>query len=87
MYDILDYSYQRAKELGVTIKPSHRKYKKIDVFRDGVRVASVGDTRYSDFPHYILSHGQSYADKRKFFYHMRHKKEGLNGFYAKYLLW
>jgi hypothetical protein len=87
MYDILDYSYQRAKELGYVIKPSVKKNKKIDVFRDGVRVASIGDIKYSDYPHYILSHGLSYANERRRLYHIRHKKEGLTGTLAKYILW
>lgn len=87
MYDILDYSYKQAKALGYVIKPSIKKNKKIDVFRDGVRIASIGDPKYSDFPHYILSHGQSYANKRRELYHQRHKKEGLTGTLAKKILW
>ena len=32
MYKILDYSFNKAKELGVDIKPSTKKNKKIDVY-------------------------------------------------------
>ena len=28
MYDILPYTYKKAKDLGVVIEPSKRKYKK-----------------------------------------------------------
>jgi hypothetical protein len=38
----------RAKELGVTVKPSTLKHKKLDVFKDGIKVASIGGLRYSD---------------------------------------
>ena len=38
----------RAKRLGVTVEASKRKHKKLDVFKDGKKVASIGDLRYSD---------------------------------------
>ena len=34
---------ERAKTLGVEIKPSTRKNKKLDVFKQGEKVASIGD--------------------------------------------
>ena len=34
MYSITDYSYAQAKKLGVQIKPSLKKSKKIDVIKD-----------------------------------------------------
>ena len=33
MYQITNYSYLKAKELGVDIYPSNRKNKKIDVYK------------------------------------------------------
>jgi hypothetical protein len=42
-YRIKPYSYAQAKKLGVTIKPSVLKGKKIDVFnRQGEKLASIG---------------------------------------------
>ena len=32
-YKILPYSYEKAKNLGVSIVPSHDKNKKIDVYK------------------------------------------------------
>ena len=49
-YVITKYSFDKAKRLGVEIVPSTVKNKKIDVYNvDGIKVASIGDSRYSDF--------------------------------------
>jgi hypothetical protein len=87
MYQISSYTKDKAKALGVTVKPSAKKHKKIDVFRGDSLVASVGDTRYSDYPSYIRDKGKKYADERRRLYHLRHKGEGVAGEMAKALLW
>lgn len=89
MYEITAYSKKKAKQLGVIIKPSTVKYKKIDVFKKDKLIASIGDNRYKDYPTYILEKGKTYADKRRALYHGRHlsSMEGINGFYAKNILW
>ena len=45
MYPITKYSFDRAKKLGVTIKPSTLKNKKIDIYKDGKKIASVGGVK------------------------------------------
>jgi hypothetical protein len=92
MYKITDYSYQRAKELGVKIKPSTYKGKKIDVLDwNGQYITSIGSLAYSDYPNYIQSHGKEYADKRRRLYHLRHintsGKLGSTSYYAARILW
>jgi len=88
MYNIKQYSYDRAKKLNVTIKPSANKNKKIDVYKNGEKVASIGDINYSDYPTYIQNKGKQYADKRRALYHQRHEKDnGKNGKYAREILW
>lgn len=92
MYHILPYTISRAKRLGVIIKPSTIRGKKIDVFSpDGDYICSVGDIRYKDFPHYIQSNGKEYADKRRELYKKRHAKNiqevGSKGWWAWCLLW
>ena len=88
MYNITDYSYRQAKNLGVEIKPSTNKKKKIDVFKDGKKIASIGAIGYSDYPTFIKEKGRAYADERRLQYYIRHAKDNkLNGFYAKKLLW
>jgi hypothetical protein len=59
MYKIKDYSYKKAKELGVEIKPSKIKNKKIDVIKQGKIIASIGDKNYKDYPTYIQDKGKA----------------------------
>ena len=91
MYKITDYTRKQAEKLGVSIKPSTNKDKKIDVFRDGKKVASVGGAGYNDFPTYIKTRGLEYANVRKKAYKSRHEKDrkvvGSPGYYADKLLW
>jgi hypothetical protein len=87
MYNITQYTFDRAKELGVTIKPSTVKGKKIDVFEDGKKVASIGATGYKDYPTYLKENGKEYAEERRRLYHIRHTKKTLNEKLALYLLW
>lgn len=92
MYKITDYSKDRAKEIGVIIKPSTKKFKKIDVFdNNGIYMLSIGDSRYKDYPTYILENGKEYADVRRTLYKIRHNKDrkitGSAGFYADKILW
>ena len=41
MYIITDYTKKKAKELGVDVKKSTNPKKKIDVFKNGEKIASV----------------------------------------------
>ena len=88
-YKITDYSYKQAKKLNVQIRPSVYKNKKIDVFKNDVKIASIGDNRYKDYPQYLEEKGKKYADSRKKLYRLRHKKDidKGNGFYANKILW
>jgi hypothetical protein len=91
-YIITSYTKQQAKKLGVTVKPSKTKGKKIDVFnKDGKKLASVGALGYGDYPTFIRKKGKEYADSRRKMYKMRHEKDrhqrGTPGYYADKLLW
>jgi hypothetical protein len=90
-YTITKYTYKQAKKLGVTVKPSTNKTKKIDVYKKGKKVASVGARGMNDFPTYMKLKGKKYAQTRRKLYKMRHEKDrhkkGSNGFYADRLLW
>lgn len=91
MYVITDYTKQRAKKLLVDVKVSTKKNKKIDVYKNGKKIASIGDSRYFDYPTYLISKGKKYADERRRLYRIRHKGENLKigspGYYAWFLLW
>jgi len=91
-YVILPYTRERAKRLGVIVKPSLKKGKKIDVFTpDGDYICSVGALGYGDFPTFTETHGQEYADNKRRLYKIRHRKDiqnvGSRGWFADYLLW
>ena len=91
MYKITQYSYDQAKKLNVKIKPSTKKNKKIDVFKNDHLVASIGSLKNFDYPNYIKEKGLPYANKRRELYKLRHSKDrnkiNSNGFYADKLLW
>ena len=73
-YIITQYSYDKAKELGLTIKLSQFTTKKLDVYKDNVYLASIGDSRYNDYGSYCILFNKEYANERKRLYHNRHKK-------------
>jgi len=88
-YKITNYTIERAKELGVFVKPSKDIKHKLDVFDEsGKYLTSVGAAGYYDYPTYIENFGLEYANKRRKLYKQRHKKDNkLKGFLADYLLW
>jgi len=90
-YNITNYTYKQAKKLGVQVKPSTNKTKKIDVYKKGNKIASVGAYGMNDFPTYIKKRGLKYAKTRRRLYKMRHEKDrhvlGTHGYYADKLLW
>ena len=91
MYDILPYSFKKAKELGVEIEPSKNKNHKIDIYYNGEFITSGGDINYQDYPHYIEDRGLEYANERRRLYCIRHmkeiNKEGSRGWWIAKILW
>lgn len=89
-YSISAYTKSKAKRIGVTVRPSTRKGKKIDVFKNQKKVASIGAKGYEDFTTYSRK-SKSKANERRRLYHIRHKKDsakkGTPGYYAAKLLW
>ena len=76
---------ENAKKIGVTVKPSTVKNKKLDVFnKDNKKIASIGDKRYDD---YLTTND----DKKKANYKKRHEKNrkvvNTPGYYADKILW
>jgi len=106
MYQITDYTFKKLDELNkmfntdaFNIKPSKNKSKKIDVFINEKKVASVGAIKsngvpYLDYPSYINTMGLKYANRRRQLYYDRHASEPMvkdgkitASWYAKYFLW
>lgn len=100
-YSITTYTKNRAKQLGVIVKPSTRKGKKLDVFKKVkhkttgeiklLKVASIGALGMADYPTFIKRRGLEFANKRRKAYRTRMAKNisvvGSNGYYAGKLLW
>jgi hypothetical protein len=95
-YKITNYTTNQAKKLGVKVKQSTRKGKKIDVYKNGRKVASVGALGYADYPTFksmeqkgLIPKGT--AEQRRKNYKSRHAKDrkvkGSAGYYADQLLW
>ena len=74
----------KARAIGVTIRRSTTRNKKLDVYKNGRKVASIGDIRYEDFN----THNDSERRRR---YKMRHENhrhiKGSASYYADKLLW
>jgi len=91
MYSIKPYTREQAKKLGVEVKQSTNPKKKIDVFKNGSKVASVGAIGYDDYPTFKQKYNKEYADERRRLYKLRHEKDrnkkGTPGYYADKLLW
>lgn len=90
-YHITQYTYNQAKKLGVQVKPSTNKTKKIDVFKNGKKLASVGAYGMNDYPTFMKKRGEKYAKTRRRLYKIRHEKDrkirGSRGWFADKLLW
>jgi len=90
-YKIFPYSYRQAQALGVQIAPSQDPKKKIDVFKDGKLIASIGAMGYKDFPTYTQTEGEFFANERRRLYKIRHQRTrtvvGSPSFYADNILW
>lgn len=91
-YTIQPYTFNRARELGVKVRPSSVGNYKLDVVGgDGKLITRVGDRRYGDYPTFLKQEGKEVAEKRRVAYKQRHSKDigvkGSRGFYAGNLLW
>ena len=90
MYQIEPNQKKNAQKLGVKIKPSTNPKKKIDVFKNNEKIASIGATGYMDYEKYKKI-DLDLAKKKRTNYKKRHEKDrhiiGSNGFFADKILW
>jgi hypothetical protein len=92
MYHITPYTKHRAQLLGVEVKPaSNQSKKKIDVYKKGHKIASIGAKGYGDYPTYLQTKNKTFADERRRLYKIRHEKDrkikGTPGYFSDQLLW
>ena len=89
-YKISKYTFDQAKLHNVDVKPSTNKTKKIDVYKNGLKLCSIGAIKYMDYTMYLQTDKLN-AEKRRLLYHQRHKKDisvkYSPGWYASVLLW
>lgn len=74
MYQITKHTFNQARRFGLEVKPSRRAGKKVDVFRNGEYVASIGAKGMGDFGTYLETEGEAFAKKRRRLFHLRHPK-------------
>lgn len=90
-YTISRHTRSRARQLGVSVRKSTNPKKKLDVFKNGKKVASIGARGYGDYPTFLRKYGKSFAEKRRRLYKSRHSRnrsrKGSAGYYADKLLW
>tara|TARA_R110000787_G_scaffold219313_1_gene328050 strand:+ start:72 stop:356 length:285 start_codon:yes stop_codon:yes gene_type:complete len=90
-YKILNPQLKNSKKLNVKIKTSTNPKKKVDIFKNNKKVASIGDVKYGDYHTYIKSKGKTFAVKRQDAYKKRHAKtlykKGTASYYADKILW
>ena len=88
VYKILPYTLAKADKLGVKVSPSTKAGKKLDVFKNGEKIASIGASGMGDYPTYLKEKGKEFADERRRLYKIRHaKNKGVSGCWADSLLW
>ena len=96
MYRIKAGQRAAARALGVVIRPSTSSGKKIDVYKHGFKIASIGAEGYQDFWGYVALEKAGIVPKgtaaeRRRLYKIRHAVEGTSpgtpGFYACKILW
>jgi hypothetical protein len=62
-YKIKQYTHEQAKKHGLLVKPSDKKTKKIDVYKDGKIIASVGGKNCNDYPTYMEMERKGLVEK------------------------
>lgn len=96
-YKVTQEIKAKARAIGVTVKPSTRTNKKLDVYdKNGDFIASIGDIRYADYHIYKAERGEAYANEKRKQYKARHEKNRnvkyrdgklTAGYLADHILW
>jgi hypothetical protein len=78
-FKIAPRSKKIAKALGLELEPSKVGFKKIAVFRNGKKIADIGDRRYLDYHSYKKQYGTATAEARRMVYKQRHQNDLKSG--------
>jgi hypothetical protein len=74
-YPITQEIRERASKAGIVVKPSKKKDKKLDAFKDGEFQASFGQKGYKDYHIYKREQGGKVAEEKRKNYKARHEKD------------
>lgn len=88
-YKIEPEQRRNAAKIGVKIKPSTRKNKKIDVFdQNDNYLTSIGDINYLDFYKYMrIDPIEARIRQKSYLKRHKNRKKGSAGYYANKILW
>jgi hypothetical protein len=90
-YQITSRQRANARRIGVKIKPSTVKGKKLDVFKGDKKVASIGAASMMDFDRWKAKEGIEKANARRKAFRSRFAKQrtkvGTPAYYASEILW
>lgn len=84
-YLITNYHKNNAKDLGVSIKPSGAKGKKIEVVLPDKKIKQIGAKGYEDYQLYKKKEGNQVANEKRDAYRARHKCHNAKRFTAQHL--
>jgi hypothetical protein len=93
MYEISDYTKNKAKQLGLIVYPSDNPKYKLEVYdeKTGLFKCYLGASGYKDFEIYLKENGIDFAENRRRLYFARHQKDiskiGSRGWLSWCLLW
>ena len=48
LYEIKQYTFDQARKHGNEVKVSKSKKKKLDVYKNGIKICAIGDIRYKE---------------------------------------
>ena len=88
MYEISKKQYEIAEQLQIEICPSENPRKKIDVYKNGDYICSVGAINFKALKELIELYGRDEAYRKRNLYLSRHKSNcDLKSIYEIRLLW
>ena len=79
-YLITNYHKNNAKDLGVSIKSSNAKGKKIEVVLPDKKIKQIGAKGYEDYQLYKKKEGNQVANEKRDDYRARHKCDNAKRF-------
>lgn len=87
-YEISDKQYEIAEQLGIDICVSENPRKKIDVYKKGQFLFSIGAVNFKSLSELIEMYGRDEAYRKRNLYLSRHKSQcDLKSIYEIRLLW